>query len=228
MKSDICYPPWREKSLRSWSMHLLTLSAVRKHRRYMIEIYLYFYSFNPRQCITQYVVLNYFWPWLQNVKAVFDQAIRVVLQPPKAKKKKGKGQRACSILWSIRCKHLRAIRSACITLSPFFLFFIPSFALEEVESMWVSVRLTTRTRSPWNIRWSVICSIGIIVNSNCQICVSWFPTFSLTSRFFIYVLIDWNIPVRLTTLFAWGYIYLIILFCISLLGFAGLSWLSRF
>ncbi|MFS8025072.1 putative small GTPase, P-loop containing nucleoside triphosphate hydrolase [Helianthus anomalus] len=35
----------------------------------------------------------------QNVKAVFDAAIKVVLQPPKQKKnKKRKGQRACSIL----------------------------------------------------------------------------------------------------------------------------------
>lgn len=35
---------------------------------------------------------------LQNVKAVFDAAIKVVLQPPKQKKKKKKGQKACSIL----------------------------------------------------------------------------------------------------------------------------------
>ncbi|KAL9260963.1 Rac-like GTP-binding protein RHO1-like protein [Drosera capensis] len=34
----------------------------------------------------------------QNVKAVFDQAIKVVLQPPKQKKKKSKAQKACSIL----------------------------------------------------------------------------------------------------------------------------------
>ncbi|KAE9593376.1 putative small GTPase superfamily, P-loop containing nucleoside triphosphate hydrolase [Lupinus albus] len=34
----------------------------------------------------------------QNVKAVFDSAIKVVLQPPKQKKKKKKGQKACSIL----------------------------------------------------------------------------------------------------------------------------------
>ncbi|KAL0376236.1 UNVERIFIED_CONTAM: Rac-like GTP-binding protein ARAC3 [Sesamum calycinum] len=35
----------------------------------------------------------------QNVKAVFDAAIKVVLQPPKQKKKKKrKGQKACSIL----------------------------------------------------------------------------------------------------------------------------------
>nr|KYP66611.1 Rac-like GTP-binding protein RHO1 [Cajanus cajan] len=34
----------------------------------------------------------------ENVKAVFDAAIRVVLQPPKQKKKKGKAQKACSIL----------------------------------------------------------------------------------------------------------------------------------
>ncbi|KAJ7944138.1 Rac-like GTP-binding protein [Quillaja saponaria] len=34
----------------------------------------------------------------QNVKAVFDAAIRVVLQPPNKKKKKSKAQKACSIL----------------------------------------------------------------------------------------------------------------------------------
>jgi Ras-related C3 botulinum toxin substrate 1 len=34
----------------------------------------------------------------QNVKAVFDAAIKVVLQPPKQKKKKRKTQKACSIL----------------------------------------------------------------------------------------------------------------------------------
>ncbi|KAF2580178.1 hypothetical protein F2Q68_00003751, partial [Brassica cretica] len=34
----------------------------------------------------------------QNVKRVFDAAIRVVLQPPKQKKKKSKAQKACSIL----------------------------------------------------------------------------------------------------------------------------------
>ncbi|KAG5047995.1 hypothetical protein JHK85_009098 [Glycine max] len=34
----------------------------------------------------------------QNVKAVFDAAIKVVLQPPKQKKKKRKAQKACSIL----------------------------------------------------------------------------------------------------------------------------------
>ncbi|RAL45821.1 hypothetical protein DM860_009685 [Cuscuta australis] len=34
----------------------------------------------------------------QNVKGVFDAAIKVVLQPPKQKKKKGKSQKGCSIL----------------------------------------------------------------------------------------------------------------------------------
>ncbi|KAK9120306.1 hypothetical protein Syun_017923 [Stephania yunnanensis] len=34
----------------------------------------------------------------QNVKAVFDAAIKVVLQPPKQKKKKKKAQKGCSIL----------------------------------------------------------------------------------------------------------------------------------
>ncbi|GKF18740.1 Rac-like GTP-binding protein RHO1, partial [Tanacetum coccineum] len=33
-----------------------------------------------------------------NVKQVFDAAIKVVLAPPKSKKKKGKAQKACSIL----------------------------------------------------------------------------------------------------------------------------------
>lgn len=38
--------------------------------------------------------------WMQNVKAVFDAAIKVVLQPPKHKrKKKRKTQKACSIMW---------------------------------------------------------------------------------------------------------------------------------
>ncbi len=36
----------------------------------------------------------------QNVKAVFDAAIKVVLQPPKqTKKKKKKKQKNCTILW---------------------------------------------------------------------------------------------------------------------------------
>lgn len=36
---------------------------------------------------------------LQNVKAVFDAAIKVVLQPPKQKKKKKKrGHKGCGIL----------------------------------------------------------------------------------------------------------------------------------
>ncbi|KAI7752661.1 hypothetical protein M8C21_002530, partial [Ambrosia artemisiifolia] len=34
----------------------------------------------------------------ENVKGVFDAAIKVVLQPPSKKKKKGKGQKGCSIL----------------------------------------------------------------------------------------------------------------------------------
>ncbi|RWW21032.1 hypothetical protein GW17_00014817 [Ensete ventricosum] len=34
----------------------------------------------------------------QNVKTVFDAAIKVVLQPPKQKKKKGGVQKSCSIL----------------------------------------------------------------------------------------------------------------------------------
>ncbi|KAG6397609.1 hypothetical protein SASPL_143779 [Salvia splendens] len=34
----------------------------------------------------------------ENVKQVFDAAIKVVLQPPNTKKKKGKAQKACSVL----------------------------------------------------------------------------------------------------------------------------------
>lgn len=34
---------------------------------------------------------------MQNVKGVFDAAIKIVLQPPKQKKKK-KGHKGCSIL----------------------------------------------------------------------------------------------------------------------------------
>ncbi|GJM87540.1 hypothetical protein PR202_ga03505 [Eleusine coracana subsp. coracana] len=34
----------------------------------------------------------------QNIKAVFDAAIKVVLQPPKQKKKKRKAQKGCTIL----------------------------------------------------------------------------------------------------------------------------------
>ncbi|KAL1569771.1 GTP-binding protein Rho1 [Salvia divinorum] len=34
----------------------------------------------------------------ENIKQVFDAAIKVVLQPPTTKKKKGKAQKACSIL----------------------------------------------------------------------------------------------------------------------------------
>lgn len=36
---------------------------------------------------------------VQNIKSVFDSAIKVVLQPPKQKKSKKKAQRSCSILW---------------------------------------------------------------------------------------------------------------------------------
>jgi Ras-related C3 botulinum toxin substrate 1 len=35
---------------------------------------------------------------LQNIKAVFDAAIKVVLQPPKQKRKKKKAQKGCVIL----------------------------------------------------------------------------------------------------------------------------------
>lgn len=60
---------------------------------------------------------------LQNVKQVFDAAIKVVLQPPKAKKKKGKAQKACSILWSTTlgvmiCPTLSLSRVVFRSLSP--------------------------------------------------------------------------------------------------------------
>jgi len=52
----------------------------------------------------------------QNVKAVFDAAIKVVLQPPKnKKKKKRKSQKGCSILWFNKKKGInRRIRAISI------------------------------------------------------------------------------------------------------------------
>lgn len=49
--------------------------------------------------ISAYVIQGiYFDGLLQNVKGVFDAAIKVVLQPPKSKKKKKKSQGVCSVL----------------------------------------------------------------------------------------------------------------------------------
>lgn len=54
-------------------------------------------------CISLWMVMDTVYAmflWLQNVKAVFDAAIKVVLQPPKQKKKKRKAHKGCSFLWS--------------------------------------------------------------------------------------------------------------------------------
>ncbi|KAH1252261.1 Rac-like GTP-binding protein RAC1 [Glycine max] len=57
----------------------------------------------------------------QNVKAVFDAAIKVVLQPPKQKKKKRKAQKACSIFASrfIKCVTVGdgAVGKTCLLIS---------------------------------------------------------------------------------------------------------------
>lgn len=54
----------------------------------------------------------------QNVKAVFDAAIKVVLQPPKSKKKKKrKAQKACSILWLLKTRVLWRKRDQLIILN---------------------------------------------------------------------------------------------------------------
>jgi len=78
-------------------MHLLILNAVQNHSRYTIESSFTFLYMTVK-LIINLVFLIHLCLLLQNVKAVFDAAIRVVLQPPKQKKKKSKAQKACSIL----------------------------------------------------------------------------------------------------------------------------------
>ena len=63
-----------------------------------IELFLFTSSYSTINLVFIYLFLICFWSLLQNVKAVFDAAITVVLQPPKQKKKKSKAQKACSIL----------------------------------------------------------------------------------------------------------------------------------
>ncbi|KAL3583865.1 hypothetical protein D5086_014926, partial [Populus alba] len=70
--------------------------------------------------------------FMQNVKAVFDAAIRVVLQPPKQKKKKSKAQKACSVFswWLViaasRFRFVIEVTRCC--------FFILCFPLSEMPN----------------------------------------------------------------------------------------------
>lgn len=69
--------------------------------------------------VRNFFLISWLVLYVQNVKAVFDAAIRVVLQPPKQKKKKSKAQKACSILWlEIGVKKTTTLHSAC-NLPPF-------------------------------------------------------------------------------------------------------------
>lgn len=96
-QSDLIYYIfWRVRNWENLSVLQFTLNVVPKHRRY---IYMLFESLIVLE-FKEYHNLIYVNLWIQNVKAVFDSAIKVVLQPPKQKKTKRKGQKACSILWS--------------------------------------------------------------------------------------------------------------------------------
>lgn len=88
---------------------------------------------------------------LQNVKAVFDAAIKVVLQPPKAKKKKGKSQRACSILWSNSRSKDIPVHSWRCNLSLLMSFSL-SFFQEEVGGSCIFSLEATSVIS-WSVRW---------------------------------------------------------------------------
>lgn len=88
-------------------MLLFTLSVVPKHNRYINFIYfIRIHKEKKLQLPYGWWYFNYLM-WIQNVKAVFDAAIKVVLQPPKnKKKKKRKAQKACSILWFFKTRVL--------------------------------------------------------------------------------------------------------------------------
>jgi Ras-related C3 botulinum toxin substrate 1 len=64
----------------------------------MVKSFFYFKGEELRKLIGAPAYIECSSKTQQNVKAVFDAAIRVVLQPPKQKKKKSKAQKACAIL----------------------------------------------------------------------------------------------------------------------------------
>lgn len=92
---------------------------------------------------------------LQNVKGVFDAAIRVVLQPPKQKKKKSKAQKACSILWFNWCKEtttyvLRIIFAHNASYLPIYFFLSTWWKL---EALFVSMDNSQDLYEKKSIRW---------------------------------------------------------------------------
>lgn len=102
---------------------------------------------------------------MQNVKGVFDAAIRVVLQPPKQKKKKSKAQKACSILWFSSCKETTT-HHIIIVLAHLFL---PSFQSRKSKALCLFHRSEEEHHDYvvlafeffsffffWNLLWSLI------------------------------------------------------------------------
>lgn len=88
---------------------------------------------------------------LQNVKSVFDAAIKVVLQPPKQKKKKGKTQKACSILWSTAdLKMSVLIQSSCVARISFAFLWLRGSRRSSISSENTLIYL-------WSFRWLGFC-----------------------------------------------------------------------
>lgn len=121
----------RERNWESWLELLFTSSVVQKHNRYRHFIHVKIKHEIICDClIIDRIYVDY--PLcLQNVKAVFDAAIKVVLQPPKQKKKKKrKAHKACSILWFFKIIVLWTKHNQLAVLS----FFSPSLFFSSFPS----------------------------------------------------------------------------------------------
>lgn len=83
----------------------------------------------------------------QNVKAVFDAAIKVVLQPPKQKKKKGTAQKVCSILWNQKFEEIFSLH-ACLIIFVLGILF-RSICLSGSKRSWIVVSSDLYLSSSW-------------------------------------------------------------------------------